>query len=409
MAPLPILRGPGHRVERLAVEFDDAVGRSARHVELHVGHAEPHLAKARARRVAADAIAPRAGRLDVVVMLLEAEAGSVQRLAHGGQAAHQRLPVRNDQPRVAAQHLRLAGRQVELAAADVDPHVADAGHQVGVARQAQAGHVKQRCELLVGHAGVDVLEGNDIADVLDAAVVLGQGFDPSEGCPSILEQSLLRREQAAMPRPLGAACRHFSAPSGRGLWARGFYSGGAASRRRADRRRRRKRRWVGAWLDPPRDLSKGECGHRGSRAARPSEQALEHVRDHGGLRRDRGADVVHLVADVVGHVAACFAMVGKHVGVCGGRVRVNPDRAYPRRFRAWHYPPCLGSRGGCRTWVSVSAYDAGVAVRSAWLGRPPGRRSAVVGSGSRRVGRLEPISLRNRSAGSERPLLFSLN
>src|SRR3712207_7592968 len=44
----------------------------------------------------------------------------------------------------AAQHLRPAPRQLELADADVRPHVGRAGHQVRVARQAERGDVEGR-------------------------------------------------------------------------------------------------------------------------------------------------------------------------------------------------------------------------------------------------------------------------
>ena len=84
------------------------------------------------------------------------------------------------EPGMAAHHLRLAGRQVELAAADVDPHVADAGHQVGVAREAEPGDVEQCGQLLVGNAGVDVLEDDDVADVLGGPIVLGHDHSSLE-------------------------------------------------------------------------------------------------------------------------------------------------------------------------------------------------------------------------------------
>ena len=68
-----------------------------------------------------------------------------------------------------------AGRQVELAAADVDPHVFQARHQVRVARQAEAHEVVGDGLALVGHADVDVAELDDVAEVFDGAVEGGCG------------------------------------------------------------------------------------------------------------------------------------------------------------------------------------------------------------------------------------------
>ena len=67
-----------------------------------------------------------------------------------------------------------------------------------------------------------------------------------------------------------------------------------------------------------------------------------------------------------------------------------------------------GHGAGANSWVSVSAYEPRVAVRSAWRGWPLDRRSAIVGSGSRRVGRLKPIHLPEVS-GFRTPLSTSLS
>ena len=83
-------------------------------------------------------VAPRTRRLDVIVVLLESKPRALERLPHLAEPLQQRLAIGHDQADVAAQTLRLAGDQVELAAADIDPHVVDAGHQVGIARQARA-------------------------------------------------------------------------------------------------------------------------------------------------------------------------------------------------------------------------------------------------------------------------------
>src|SRR5262249_14549158 len=69
-----------------------------------------------------------------------------------------------------AQHLRLAGRQVELAAPDVDPHVVVGDHQVGIAREPEAGAVEQPGHPLVGDLHVDVFEMDDVAEVLGRTI-----------------------------------------------------------------------------------------------------------------------------------------------------------------------------------------------------------------------------------------------
>ena len=69
-----------------------------------------------------------------------------------------------------AQHLWRAGRQMKLAAADIHPHVAVGDHQIGVAGEAEAGHVEQGRQPLVGDLDVDMLEMDGIAEVFGGAV-----------------------------------------------------------------------------------------------------------------------------------------------------------------------------------------------------------------------------------------------
>ena len=76
--------------------------------------------------------------------------------------------VGHDQPRVAAEHLRLASRQMELLVADIDPHVRETHVHVGVARKAEPDDVEQRRQRLIVNAHVDVFERDDVADVLGA-------------------------------------------------------------------------------------------------------------------------------------------------------------------------------------------------------------------------------------------------
>jgi hypothetical protein len=73
--PALVLGHVAFRAQHLAVEAGDAVERAARHLQLDIRHAEHHAAEALAGAVAADAVAPGAGRLDVVVVLLESEPG----------------------------------------------------------------------------------------------------------------------------------------------------------------------------------------------------------------------------------------------------------------------------------------------------------------------------------------------
>src|SRR6516165_9370139 len=77
---------------------------------------------------------------------------------------------------MAAQYVRVALRQMELAPADIDPHVGGAGHHVRVAGQAEPGEVEIGGGLLVGNPKVDVFETDDVADILGLAVVLLLGL-----------------------------------------------------------------------------------------------------------------------------------------------------------------------------------------------------------------------------------------
>ena len=93
----------------------------------------------------------------------------------GVETGFQRIEVRHDQARPAAQALRLADGQVELALADIDPHIVRAGHQIGVARQPERGDVEIRRAHLVRHPDIDMLQRDDIADILAGAVELPHG------------------------------------------------------------------------------------------------------------------------------------------------------------------------------------------------------------------------------------------
>jgi hypothetical protein len=111
-----------------------------------------------------------AGRLDVIVGLGEVELGVGELRLHGGEPLQQVLAAFDDNPGLAAQHLRLAARQVELAAADVHPHVVVHHHQIRIAGEAEPGAIEQRGDALVGNGDIDVLEVDGVAEILGGAV-----------------------------------------------------------------------------------------------------------------------------------------------------------------------------------------------------------------------------------------------
>ena len=117
-----------------------------------------------------DAIAPRTRRVDETVARGERESRIPQQALHALQPLRQRSEVGHDQPDGAAEDLRRAGRQVELRFADVDPHVVHTRHEIGVARESEAGDVVDRGEALVRHRHVHVLELDDVADVFRGAI-----------------------------------------------------------------------------------------------------------------------------------------------------------------------------------------------------------------------------------------------
>src|SRR5262249_15875171 len=161
------------RAHYLAIEAPDALSRARTHVERDIRHAQHDAAEAALiRRMHVDAITPRANGLDAVVAFPEIELGSLQRLAQLRQTAKQRGAVRDDQAGDAAQHVGLAGRQMELAHSDIDPHVAGASVEKGIARKTEAGDVILRCQTLVADADIDVPEIDDIAEILRRPVVL---------------------------------------------------------------------------------------------------------------------------------------------------------------------------------------------------------------------------------------------
>jgi hypothetical protein len=144
---------------------------AARHVELHVGDRKLGFSELGRGRVATVAIAPRARCLDQAVAFPPGETRLGEQRRHLPQPGLECRQVGHHDADVAAQHLGTARRQVKLAAAHVHPHVVDAGHEIRVAREAQAAQVEEGGQALIGNADVHVLEPNDIAQVLARAVV----------------------------------------------------------------------------------------------------------------------------------------------------------------------------------------------------------------------------------------------
>ena len=126
--------------------------------------------RAGVRLVAAQAIAPRAGRLDIIVVLGEAEGGAFELLGDRGEAVEQRLAAGDDERRYGRAAPAPGRRQMKLAPADIDPHVGVGHHQIGVAGQPEPRDIEQCRQPLVGDLNVDVLEMDRVAEVLGGAV-----------------------------------------------------------------------------------------------------------------------------------------------------------------------------------------------------------------------------------------------
>src|SRR6516165_7222155 len=161
------------RTHDLAIETRDAVRCAGTDVERDVGHPQHDAAEAGlVRRMNVDAVAPGADRLHAVVAFAEVEFRSFQRLAHLGQALEQRGAIGHNQSGNAAQHVRPPDRQMELAYADIDPHVAGAGIEERIAGEAETGDVVMGRQVLIADADIDVPEIDDVAEILGRAVEL---------------------------------------------------------------------------------------------------------------------------------------------------------------------------------------------------------------------------------------------
>ena len=109
-------------------------------------------------------------------MLLAIEFAALEPVLDHGEPLAQILEARHDEPDMAAQHVRVALRQMELALADIDPHVVGAGKHVRVAGQAEPREIEIGSGLLVRDPEIDVFEADDVADILGLAVILLLGL-----------------------------------------------------------------------------------------------------------------------------------------------------------------------------------------------------------------------------------------
>src|SRR5690242_7760449 len=80
---------------------------------------------------------------------------------------------------------------MELTAPDIDPHIVDAGHHVGIAGETEPAHVEERRRSRILDLHVHVLQGDDIAEILRAAVVLPGHRLPPFHRPDILATETL--------------------------------------------------------------------------------------------------------------------------------------------------------------------------------------------------------------------------
>src|SRR5256885_11384331 len=99
----------GQRAEDLIIEARDAFRRALRDGELDIRNAEIDLAEALlVGAVEAELVAPRAGRLDVIIVFLVAEFGALELLLHRLQPLDQGAAVGGNDADMAAHHQRLS-------------------------------------------------------------------------------------------------------------------------------------------------------------------------------------------------------------------------------------------------------------------------------------------------------------
>src|SRR5262249_40188549 len=123
------------------------------------------------RLVKAELVAPRARRLDISVVLLAVEFCVRKFILGLAETLAKLLERRNNKADMAAQHIRVTGRQMELALADIDPHVVGAREHKGVASQAQRGQVKLGRQPLIVDSKIDVFKTDEVTEILSRTIV----------------------------------------------------------------------------------------------------------------------------------------------------------------------------------------------------------------------------------------------
>ena len=149
----------------LLIEACNARQRAMRDIKFDIRHAERDAAELFGiRAMAAHAIAPGAGHIHMILSLGEAILRAFQPAPRAIQPMQQLRAIRQHQARCAAQYLRGAAWQMELADAGISPHIVNACHQIRVTRQAKGADVKGRGLQLIRHLQIDMLQFNDIAE-----------------------------------------------------------------------------------------------------------------------------------------------------------------------------------------------------------------------------------------------------
>src|ERR1051325_2811943 len=131
------------RAEDFAIKVSDPFSRAALHEKFDIGNPECHVAVFLARRVAAEVVAPRTRRRDVIAIARPFEVRALQALYDGLEPLFEMFRIRDDEARVTREALRAARRQVKLLLADVDPHVVEADGEIRIAREAEADDVEE--------------------------------------------------------------------------------------------------------------------------------------------------------------------------------------------------------------------------------------------------------------------------
>ena len=121
--------------------------------------------------MAAETVAPGAGHGYVVAGVAPLEAGPLKVGRHRSKALLQGFKVGENEADVSGNLLDAAGRQVELLAADVDPHVVQAHVHVRVPGQPEPEDVEGQRRGLIGNGDVDVLQRDDVAEIIGLSIV----------------------------------------------------------------------------------------------------------------------------------------------------------------------------------------------------------------------------------------------